>query len=172
MKAATGIDVYNESGFTLSDYIQYWEKDIINTTYKNLLFGKKVQVLSKLDEDYPDSRMLTDGTVGFNDYYNNWLLVTGDTLSLQVAAADVRNSKEVEMNFLNNARHKIYPPERVEIIIDGRKYEAEIKETKSAKCKVVIPIDVKPEDKKILIKVVKQPEYANKSIACDELYFK
>ncbi|KAF2516312.1 DUF4838 domain-containing protein [Flavobacterium salilacus subsp. salilacus] len=172
LKATTGIDIYNESGYMLSDYIHYWEKQIIGKTYKNRLFGKKVQVLSELDEDYPDSRMLTDGAVGFNDYYNNWLLVTGDTLSVQVTAADVKGSTEVEMNFLNDSKHKIYLPQRVEVIIDGRKYEAEIKETKSAICKVVIPVIIKPEDKKIIVNVVKQPQYANKSIACDELYFK
>ena len=172
LQAATGIDVYNESGFTLKDYIQYWEKEILGVSYQNMLFGKKIKVLSKLDEDYPDSRMLTDGAVGFNDYYNNWLLVTGDALSVEIDAAEVKGSNAIEMNFLNDVKHKIYLPQRVEVIIDGRKQEAEVKDTKSAKCKVVIPVEVKPGDKTILIKVVKQSEYANKSIACDELYFK
>ncbi|KAF2512477.1 DUF4838 domain-containing protein [Flavobacterium arcticum] len=172
LKDATGIDVYNESGFTLNNYIHYWDTYIVATTYKNMLFGKKVKVLSKLDEDYPDSTLLTDGAVGFNDYYNNWLLVTRDSLSIEIDAADVKGSNKVEMTFLNNARHKIYLPQRIEVVIDGKKYETEIKDTESAIYKVVIPITVNPEDTTILINVVKQSKYANKSIACDELYFK
>ncbi|QYJ68012.1 DUF4838 domain-containing protein [Flavobacterium litorale] len=172
LHAATGIDIYNESGFTLSEYINYWDTEIINTTYENLLFGKAVEVKSELDEDYTDIGRLTDGAIAFNDYYNNWLLFTvSPMVTIEVRAKDVKDAELVTMNFLNDTKHNIYLPESVLITINGREYKTKIDKTDAVKYKAAVPIILLPEDKTIVITVAKQEAYKNKSIACDELFF-
>lgn len=174
LQAKTGIDIYNESGASLKEYIKNWESMIIAQGYKNLLYGKNLLVTSKLDEDYPDGRVLTDGAIGFNDYYNNWLIVTSDTLAVKIDPAGLEKANMLVMNFLNDPRHKIYMPKQVSVVVGSRRYSAEVKpyndEKNAGKNKVSIPIVIKKGDKAINIQVIKQAAYLNKSIACDEIF--
>lgn len=171
--AQAEIKLYNESGFTVAGYIQQWQDNIIAPGYKSWLYGKKIKSRFEPEEDYPDISMLNDGNIGFNDYYNNWFIATKNTISVEVNTADVKNAKTVEMAFLNDNRHKIYLPEKVILSINGRKYEAVVNTVSNlSKSKIILPLELKPEDKLITIEVIKQKAYQNKSVACDEIYFK
>ncbi|WP_297334095.1 DUF4838 domain-containing protein [Flavobacterium sp.] len=174
LKAATGIDVYNESGATLTAYIENWQQ-LLDKGYHNLLYNKKLQVLFKADEDYANSRMLIDGATGFTDYYNNWMLFTQDVLKVKAEAADVAGATSVVMNFLHDPRHKIYLPQRVEVLINNREYQTTLPVVEGKKPAIVtvsIPIELKSDDKAITIGVIKQEQYENRSAATDEIYFK
>ena len=172
LKKQTGIEEYNESGSKLSDYIVNWDEQILNGNYSNLLLNKKIQFLTPLDEDYPNARMLTDGAIGFPDYYNNWLLVSYEAPSIKIYTEDVPNASTITMNFLIDERHRIYPPKEVRVEINGRQYGAEVTAKEgSYKATAVIPITLKEDDEAIIITIVKQPDYTKRPIACDELYF-
>jgi hypothetical protein len=173
---ATGIKVYNESGYTVADYLKYWRTEIVIKPYKNLLFGKKLSFINEPDEDYASIKMFTDGAVGFQDYYNNWLLSTANSLKVAVNTDDVKGAKAIEMSFLNDTRHKIYLPERVVVMIEGRKFEVKVSSAinndSPSKYRVIVPIELLPEDKTITIEVIKQDNYRNRSTTCDEIFFK
>jgi hypothetical protein len=174
LKAATGIDIYNETGATLTRYIEDWQQ-LLDKGYQNVLYNKKVQVLSETDEDYADSRMLNDGATGFTDYYNNWMLFTKDALRVKTDATEVTGATSVVMNFLHDPRHKIYLPQRVEVVINNREYQVTLpvaEDKKPAIITISVPIEIKSGDTDITIGVIKQEEYKNRSVATDEIYFK
>lgn len=172
----TKIDVYSELGFSLQNYINLYKTELLNKEYQNLLFGKRLKALTELDEDYADTRTLTDGTIGFNDYFNNWMLVTvAEDLRLSIEAEGLHETKLVEMSFLNNPKHNIYLPAEVEVNIDGRLYKTAVElENSVATSRYIlrIPVQLTASDKSIDIKITKQPELKSKSIACDEVVFK
>ena len=88
---------------------------------------------------------------------------------------DIKEAKILEIDFLKDSRHNIYPPEKVEVTIGDRKYGALLSfndEAKVSKVHVSIPIDIQPSDKTIYIKTIKSSAYKNKAIACDEVFFK
>ncbi|RWW91764.1 DUF4838 domain-containing protein [Flavobacterium cerinum] len=170
----TTIDVYNESGALISDYLASWENEINNKKYKNLFYGKNFRVLSVLDDEYQNKHMLNDGAIGFNDYYNNWLLSTKDALQLEIAAEDVKGATTVSLTFLSNTKHKIYLPKEVVVTIGDRKFKAQIDskpDTTKHKYEVKIPIIINTKDQLINISIIKQDNYKKKSIACDEILF-
>lgn len=173
LKVQTGVEEYNESGLKLSDYITYWDEQILNGNYNNLLLNKKIQFLTPLDEDYPNGRMLTDGAVGFSDYYNNWLLISAEAPSIKIYTEDVANASTIKMNFLVDEKHRIYPPKEIRVEINGRQYGAEVVTKEGTyKATAIIPITLKEDDEAIIITIVKQPDYTKRPVACDELYFK
>lgn len=174
LSAETGINVINESGMTITDYIRAWRRDIPGT-YKNLAYGKRLRFSGTPDEDYNDARMLTDGAIGFTDYYNNWLLSTKGELAVEINAEDVKNARYIEMSFLHDPRHNIYFPEKVIVTINGRKFEEKMpieSNKKPVKKMLRIPILSSSEDEAILIQTVKQSNFSKKSVACDEVYFR
>lgn len=170
----SGINKYNESGLFLKDYIYFWEKDILTKDYKNLLFGKKVKALSELDEDYPNTKVLTDGAIGFNDYFNNWLLCTvTPKVEFEISANEVREAKELQIGFLNAPQHKIYLPESISVTIGSKTYNTNINlEKQNPKYIATVPINIEDKDETVIIRINKQKDFRTKSIACDEIVFK
>lgn len=169
------LNVYNEQGFNIFDYYKLWENNIIKLGYKSLFYGKPIRSRFEPEEDYPNVQILNDGNIGFNDYYTNWFIATKNSIALEVNPKDVKESKVVEMSFLKDVRHKIFLPEKVTVKIDGRKYEASVSmndRLDMRKVTVSIPIEIKRDDKLVIIEVTKYKEYKNKSVACDEVYFK
>jgi hypothetical protein len=172
--AKAGISVYNESGATVAEYINAWEKDIINVQYKNLLYAKRIKSRFEPDEDYPDIKMLNDCNVGFGDYYNNWFISPKKNIIIEVDAADVTGAGTLEMTFLEDRRHNIYAPEKVVVTFKDKRYEAKVVSFSSygkiVKCRAVMPVQFTPADGTIIIEAVRQN--INGSIACDEIFFK
>jgi hypothetical protein len=169
------INVINESQQTITDYIKLWESQILNKIHKNYLYGREIEVLSELDEDYTRVSMLNDGAVGFYDYFNNWMINTVDELEIKVKTEDVLLATSVDINFLNIPRHRIYLPQAVEVTVGDRVYKTEIApsnyDTEVSKHYVNVPITVKNTDQFVKVKIIKQAEFKTKSTACDEIYF-
>jgi hypothetical protein len=172
--AKAGISVYNESGATVAEYINAWEKDIINVQYKNLLYAKRIKSRFEPDEDYSDIKMLNDGNVGFGDYYNNWFISPKKNIIIEVDAADVTGAETLEITFLEDRRHNIYAPEKVVVTFKDKRWEAKVVTFSSygkiIKFKAVMPVEFTPADGTIIIEAVRQN--INGSIACDEIFFK
>lgn len=175
LSSQTGVTTFSETGALIADYLKEWNSEIINRPYRNLLFGKKLKLDFTPDEEYPNAAVLTDGAVGFSDYYNNWMICTGEAFAVTISAQEVKGANTLEMDFLQDTRHNIYPPEKVEVIIGDRKYEAKVvinADKKVSKRRVSIAIDILPADTAIHIKTVKSPDYKTKAMACDEIVFK
>ncbi|MCC5918111.1 MAG: DUF4838 domain-containing protein [Cryomorphaceae bacterium] len=171
----SNLEVFNESGFLLSDYLEYWNKQLLNNSYKNYAFGKKLKPLGKMDEGYP-IKMINDGAVGFFDYNNNWMINSVDALSFEIAASEVYNTQHIRMCFLNNVRHRIHLPQKVIVTIGDRRYETNLEldnvdDKEITKQCVEIPVKIISGDNKITVQVVKQAKHNNLSTACDEVYF-
>ena len=172
---SAGITIFNESGMRVSNYIALWNDEIINRPYSNFLFGKPVKFKTTPDEDYDNPKMLADAAIGFHDYSTNWLISTVNILSVEINANDVRKAKAVELDFLSDIRHRIYLPEKVIVMVGNKKYEKfiPVQNNKTiSKYRVIIPLEISPEDEIITIQAIKQDEYAKQSTACDEIFFK
>ncbi|WP_159798965.1 DUF4838 domain-containing protein [Flavobacterium sp. MK4S-17] len=176
LQKSTGIESFKEAGFSINDYIGLWRDEIVKPGYKNLLYGKNFTLLSAQDEDYTDMNMLNDGAIGFHDYYNNWVLNTVDAFSVKINASDIAGAHELEMNFLSDVRHNIYLPQKLEVTVDGKKYETVLafdnNRDRIYKHKAVMPLQVNTDSREVIIKVIKQNDFKSKSIACDEIIFK
>lgn len=165
---------YNESGYTISKYIGYWKSELLEKQYSSLLLGKKLKLLSQPDEDYTDVRMLTDGAMGFYDYYNNWMLATAAPLSVEIDTRETKGDKVLEMGFLKDPRHKIYLPESILVTIGGQSKKVPVPNAKDAPGKVTVsvPLELPEGTASITVTTVKQPEFAKRSVACDEIIIK
>lgn len=171
---SNGIDRYNESNLSLHDYIDLWNTRIIQTPYKNLFYKEPFKVTSKLDEDYSDSKMLNDGALGFKDYYNNWLINSAPMLTLETNIAGLESASSVQIDFLYDKKHKIYPPEKVTVYIGERKYESTvtINDNNLDILRVSIPIKINANDNSLRIEIKKQDQPEKRLMACDEIIFK
>lgn len=171
-----GIDSYNESNLSLREYINLWSTRIIQTPYQNRFYKKPFKVVSKLDEDYADTKMLNDGAIGFKDYYNNWLINSSPTLTLETDITGLESSSSIQIDFLYDKKHKIYPPEKVVVYIGERKYENTVTNPKNDNkleiIRVNIPIKINTNDNNLRIEIKKQAQSEKRSMACDEIIFK
>lgn len=119
-----GINHYNESGWDVQDYIRDF-KGLANGSKqtKNILSRVRFKALSPLDEDYSDTRILTDGSDAIaSNYHCGWMISTlGDELDLY---AEIPNNNyegsKIEISFLQDKKMKFFTPEKIEIWSSGK----------------------------------------------------
>ncbi|MBK5722414.1 DUF4838 domain-containing protein [Dysgonomonas sp. Marseille-P4677] len=165
-----GLGNYKESDGKLDNYITEWRKILSYKGLKNTLMGTTIKISSNSNESN-DIYMLNDGMLGFStDYHQGWYLSTTDDLAANFSAEKLRSCSEIKLHFLRMARHQIYPPEKVILIVDN----IEIKSIDSLQMnnyglidECIIPIDFSLA-KNIELKFIRKQ--GNKStIACDEI---
>lgn len=119
---STGISTYNEVGNSVSDYISQWRTNILNYSYMNQAYNSPYKVLTNSDEDYAklSKTALNDGALGFTDYGTNWVISSIDNLELKFDALKERPNLIV-FSFLQDERHRIFLPEKIEIYDEGSK---------------------------------------------------
>ncbi|MGV3546498.1 MAG: hypothetical protein ACO1N4_05500, partial [Pedobacter sp.] len=177
LSISTGVTEYNEIGLRIANYINAWNSKIVNAPYQNLLFGKELKVTTSLDEDYSDVSMLNDGAIGFEDYYNNWLLNSSAKLSISASSIGMQSAKTVQIDFLYDKKHKIYPPEKVSVYIGDRKFETVLGQSSEPEegrkiIRAIIPVKFNSNDTSIKIEITKQSQKQKRSFACDEIIIK
>ena len=177
LSISTGVTKYNEIGLQIANYINAWNSKIVNAPYQNLLFGKELKVTTSLDEDYSDVSMLNDGAIGFEDYYNNWLLNSSAKLSISASSTGMQSAKTVQIDFLYDKKHKIYPPEKVSVYIGDRKFETVLDQSSEPEAgrkiiRAIIPVKFNSNDTSINIEITKQSQKQKRSFACDEIIIK
>lgn len=171
-KAIGNMQSYNEVGIKLTDYIRAWRNDILKPEpAENLWLGQRLRALSKLDEDYTDLSVLTDGVHGLTeDYHCGWLINSLDDLQLVLPTEHIRKTCKFNMTFLHMPRHKIAVPQRVELYKNGKLYKTFPVNTLNDNKRLAVAfgkVDF-TDVKEVLVKVVR-PENRKIHVAIDEI---
>ncbi|MFK7032852.1 DUF4838 domain-containing protein [Flavobacterium oreochromis] len=162
---------FKEEDGSIQAFLKEFEEKIIKSKHPlNKLYGKKIEVLSKLDEDYTNINVLNDNSVGFiSDYHHGWLLTSQEDLAVRLSSIEVNNAT-LKISFLNNPDLKIFLPTKVQVYKNGALY-AELADTSDSKKEkrigvFITKITILQKDN-IEIKVITNAQ--NKKTACDEI---
>tara|TARA_B110000285_G_scaffold170372_1_gene190678 strand:- start:1538 stop:3721 length:2184 start_codon:yes stop_codon:yes gene_type:complete len=109
------ITLMNEMGFTVSDYIVNYRKALKTAIKENLASFKDITLLTD-PKKYAneDPKVLTDGALGGNSFYSNWLGFEGNNLNAVVDLGELKEIKSLSMNFLQVTNHIVFFPVQVE----------------------------------------------------------
>lgn len=110
-----GVTELSERGFSPDQYGQEWKKIIEKKWPANVAAGAEVSLQYPFVEDYPakGNRTLTDGMTGFPDFSYNWLCFYGTDMVATLNMGKRKAAKSISINFLDDPRHWIFPPEKV-----------------------------------------------------------
>jgi hypothetical protein len=171
---------YNESRFQIDEYIKIWRKKVYKYHRRKHYFYKKpFHVLSKLDEDYTDIKVLNNGTFGFLDYNTNWHISSIDNLTLKIEKKFIELSRKITFSFLQDTKHSIYYPSSIEILDSDNKLIKTLKlpldETSLATKEISISLPTQFTKKQLpdifIVKINRNNIKGKNALACDEIIF-
>ncbi len=105
------ITMMNEMRFTVEDYYSSCKKALEVATKPNKALGKKVTLLTK-PKKYAkeDPQVLTDGALGGNGFYANWLGFEGNNLEAVIDLGESQEISTVSTAFLQVTNHVVFFP--------------------------------------------------------------
>ncbi len=105
------ITMMNEMRFTVEDYYSSYKKALEVATKPNKALGKKVTLLTK-PKKYAkeDPQVLTDGALGGNGFYANWLGFEGNDLEAVIDLGKEQYVSSVSTAFLQVTNHVVFFP--------------------------------------------------------------
>lgn len=119
------ITMMNEMRFTVKDYYTSYKKAIKVAAKPNKAIGKKVTLLTK-PKKYAgeDPQVLTDGALGGNGFYANWLGFEGNDLEAVIDLHEVQKISSVSTAFLQVTNHVVFFPLEVTYFYstDGKRF--------------------------------------------------
>ncbi|WP_185146686.1 DUF4838 domain-containing protein [Chryseobacterium sp.] len=123
-----GIKELSEGGISPKEYGEQWQMIFTTGVRDNLALNSEVQFEFPFAPEFPANgvKTLTDGTPGYSDFSFNWLCFYGKPMIATIDLGKMTEIKEVEINFLEDIRHRILRPQNVklEYSLDGEKYTA------------------------------------------------
>ncbi len=110
------ITMMNEMRFSVEEYIQSYERALDRATLSNIAAGKPVFLLTQ-PKKYAgeDPQVLTDGSLGGNSFYSNWLGFEGNDMEAVVDLGQSESVSYVHTAFLKVTNHVVFFPEQVDI---------------------------------------------------------
>lgn len=185
----SGARLSNEVGDSVSSYIAKWNKYIINRTLKSKIIEKPITILTKSNGEFQGNaaKALNDASFGFTDFEVNWLVFNTKTMDVEIPVSSFKSAQTISMSFLNDPRHVIYAPEKVEVYTvssNGTKTKLTEKPTPKpntpqkdiVEFKLALPTLTSDVQKLVIVAVgiSSLPEWASStnrkpSIACDEI---
>ena len=107
----------NEMGFTVNDYVSNYQKALLLAIKENKASGKKVTLITK-PKKYAneDPQVLTDGALGGNSFYSNWLGFEGNDLNAIIDLNENKFINSLSINFLQVTNHIVFFPSHVEFL--------------------------------------------------------
>lgn len=114
--------IYSESYWTVDSYIEDYNNmlDLCAGQKDNLLLHQPLTALSRLDEDYSDLSVLTDGMAGLPSNYHCGQLLSSADPSLNIALPAGRRYRRVRVGLTTNIQFRIALPLRVTLSSGGR----------------------------------------------------
>lgn len=164
--------VYNEACWTVESYLNDYKemaKHAEEVKNKNLLLGKRLIPLTKLDEEYNDINILTDGLLGLPSNYHCGQLISSATPSLQIAIPEVSGMKRICVWMTRNTPYHIIFPEKITLTCEGIKIaEAVPKPTSNNPNRSVVELNIPSSVKgDIEINIIRNTE--ERTMAIDEI---
>jgi hypothetical protein len=166
------IENFKESQGNLKKYLSETKAILLDSKdIKNdqLLF-KKIEVLSRLDEDYQKIEMLTDGLKGIpSDYHTNWMFFTSDDLIFKLPEILPKGKYGLQISFLCNKKLKLGTPLKIEIFVGNKMIAVEnFQNSPLEKERLTTQINFESySSDKINVRVTSNNEF--KKMACDEI---
>ena len=119
------ITAMNEMRYTVSEYIESYQRTIERTKVNNIAEGKKVELLTK-PKKYAreDPQTLTDGALGGSSFFSNWLGFEGNNLEAIIDLEQPTEFNRISTAFLQVTNHLVFFPRSVEYYssLDGKNY--------------------------------------------------
>ena len=114
------ITLMNEMGFTVSEYVSNYKKALSLASKNNIASFKKVTLLSN-PKKYAneDPQVLTDGALGGNSFYSNWLGFEGNDLDAIIDLDSTQFINNISLNFLQVTNHIVFYPLNVQFEISN-----------------------------------------------------
>lgn len=111
------INYMNEMGFTVTDYVSNYQNALTIAIKNNIASGKKV-TLETIPKKYAneDPQVLTDGALGGNSFYSNWLGFEGNNMEAYVDLNEITEINSLSINFLQVTNHIVFFPKNVEFL--------------------------------------------------------
>jgi len=105
------ITLMNEMGFTVEEYYNSYKKALTVANLPNKAKGKKVTLLTE-PKKYAneDPQTLTDGALGGNGFYANWLGFEGNNLEAIIDLQAKETISSISMAFLKVTNHVVFYP--------------------------------------------------------------
>ena len=105
------ITLMNEMGFSVEEYYNSYKKAFMVANLPNKAKGKKVTLLTK-PKKYADEdpQTLTDGALGGNGFYANWLGFEGNNLEAIIDLETKETISSISMAFLKVTNHVVFYP--------------------------------------------------------------
>jgi len=115
------IEIYSESCWLIDSYVRDYNfmLDHIAASKGNILKGHKLVPLCKLDEEYNDVSILTDGLLGFPSNYHCGQMIFSAAPTLKLAIPHVPGMKKIRVWMTNNVLFHIVLPERITLTSGG-----------------------------------------------------
>lgn len=117
-----GIDSYNESSWSIADYVrdyQFLMQHAKEMNGKNLLKGRTLVHRTPLDEEYSDISILTDGVLGMPSNYHNGNMITSADPIFKIEIPYIPAIKTVRVCLVDNSSYHIGLPSEVKLTYDG-----------------------------------------------------
>ncbi|MDY7394317.1 DUF4838 domain-containing protein [Aureibaculum sp. 2210JD6-5] len=108
---ASDITLMNEMGFTVEEYYNSYKKTIEVAVKPNIAKGKKVTLITQ-PKKYAneDPQTLTDGALGGNNFYANWLGFEGNHLEAVIDLEKPQQISSISTAFLQVTNHVVFYP--------------------------------------------------------------
>ncbi len=114
------VTLMNEMRFTVEEYVSFYRKTLERAVMPNIAGGAKVSLLTKpKNYAYEDPQALTDGALGGNSFYANWLGFEGNNMEAIIDLGDVKEIRHINMAFLQVTNHIVFFPEEVSCYFAG-----------------------------------------------------
>ena len=116
------ITLMNEMGYTVSEYVYYFDKALDLAVKNNIAKYKPVSLLTQPTKyANEDPKVLTDGALGGSSFYSNWLGFVDNNMDAIVDLGEDRFVNSITTSFLQVTNHVVFFPPSVEFLISNDK---------------------------------------------------
>lgn len=162
---------YRESYGEIDKYIAEWRtaSPWLNDS-GNMLRGVKLTSATKLDPDYSNLSILTDGKAGFaSDYHTGWLLNSNPQLQLTVPGGKLSSASRLKIATLQAPQWHIFAPSAVEVWQGGKLIGKAVPAAADGRVETVVTLSGLNPSAPVEIRLLKAARQGRATIAVDEI---